>query len=148
MQFETFNRDEAARLIDPVGPVVRVTTGGTLLFNRPAAGFLDEHWAGPRPEVTLLFSAESRTAGVHPLTAAEASGLRLGELWPLKAQRSLGWPQGVSAAEFVKHYRIGAGEYPAGLMRGPGARMVTFVAGPRRSPSQRRAWLARAGAAR
>lgn len=153
MQFETFDRDETTGLTDPAGPLVRVTHGGTLMFNRPAAVFLEEQHGGgaERPEVALLFAAESRTAGVRPLAGAEALTLPAGARWPVRPNRSLGWPYGVSAPEFVERYRIGDGEYPAALRRGPGPRMVAFAArlpaGQRQSPSRGTRGMTQIGAA-
>lgn len=128
MQFETFNRDETTRLTEPAGPLVRVSTRGMLLFNRPAVSFLEEQYgAGPQLEVALLFSAESRTAGVRPLADSD-DGVLAGARWHVRRHRSLSWPAGVQALEFVQRHQIGDGEYPASLLRGPGPRMLTFAA--------------------
>ncbi len=153
MQFVVFDRDQAAVKADggEQGPRVRVSNAGRLVFNRAAAAFLREQYgAGPQLEVALLFAGETRTVGVRPLPDREARETPAGQRWPLVVQRSLVWPFGVSALEFVDHYQLGAGEFDAALMRGPGPRMLTFGAGPapagsRRSPGRGRGLAAAGG---
>jgi hypothetical protein len=132
MQFVTFDRDQvAAGRVQEQGPRVRVRSAGRLVFNRAAGQFLREQYgAGPQLEVALLFAGENRTVGVRPLLDREMREMPDGQRWPLVAQRSTDWPVGVSAGEFVDHFRLGVGEFEASLLRGPGPRMLTFAAGP------------------
>lgn len=123
MRFELFDRDAAAGEPAPVGPVVRVNERGQVLFNAATRAFLQMQ--GAVSEVSLLFDPETRTAAVAPVAVAGNPGTR----WKVGTYRSLEWPVGVSAREFVVHYRVAAGEYPAKLLRGPGPRMVTFEVG-------------------
>ncbi len=128
MEFELFDRDAAIPGGD-AAPMVRVSRTGRLVFNRPAAAFLaDQYGAGLSPQVALLFSAETRTVGVRPLGEQEVARIPVGSRWAVVVQRSVEWPVGVGAPEFVEHYRIGDGESAAVLVRGPGPRMLTFVA--------------------
>lgn len=135
MQFQMFDRQAAAATGRADDVRVQVKRGGRIVFNQAAAGFLREQYgAGPNPVVALLFSAESRAFAVRPLGAEEAKSMPVGTRWPLEVLRSIGWPVSVLALEFVDHYQIAEGEYPATLLRGPGPRMLVFTA-PRRPPS-------------
>ncbi len=127
VHFELFDRDAAdgAVRVQP-GPVVRVDDWGRLQFNGPVWEFLAVQV--DRGPVALLFDAETRTAAVK--VAGERLKDTPGALWALHTMRSTQWPRSVSARPFVKHYRIAVGVYPAGLLRGPGPRMVTFTVGP------------------
>jgi hypothetical protein len=130
VQFEVFNRDAAAEAVDGgmAPPLVRVCPPGRLLFNHAARVFLTQQCepGARRLEVALLFDAQSRTVGVRPL--AEHEQVPAGARWPVVAYRSIDWPVGLSAPEFVACYRLAGGQYAVSLLRGPGPRMVTFVA--------------------
>lgn len=130
MTFERFDRNQVARPDAPAGPVVRVDHTGRLLFNGAAAEFLAmQYGTGPQLEVSLLFDSETRRAAVRPIVRCEE--IPDDARYQVLRMRSTEWPAAVNARTFVEHWRIGAGEYRAQLMRGPGPRMVTFDVGPR-----------------
>jgi hypothetical protein len=130
MQFEMFDRDTADTVGEDLAPTVSVSArDGHLLFNRPAARFLGEQYgAGRSPQVALLFSVETRTAGVRPLAEQEHAVIPVGARWLLVAKRSTEWPVGVHAPEFVEHYQLGEGWAVAVLVRGPGPRNADLPA--------------------
>lgn len=144
MQLEVFNRDTVTgqAVIEP--PLVQVNGNGRLLFNGPAWAFLAMQfaWMHARDEeVVLLFDVETRTAGVQPVPPKTAGPpvTPAGARWRVETMRSVQWPRAVSAGAFVDHYLVAVGQYPAGLVRGPGPRMVTFPVGALRTPGRRTA---------
>jgi hypothetical protein len=147
MRFVIFDREATVAAAADESTLVRVQRG-RLLFNRAACAFLREQYgAGPHPEVALLFCAESRMVGVRPLGEGEAKELSAGTRWPLAGQRSLEWPLAVAGAEFVDHYQVAEGEYLMTGIRGPGPRMLTFLA-PKEPSLKRRRALAETGGGR
>ncbi len=113
----------------PMGPVVRVSQSGRLLFNRQAWALL----AGPlcgRREVALVFDQDARVAGVWPALRHEAPA---SAMLTVDTMRSQEWPHSVQAVLFVDHHQVGLGEYPARLLMD--RQVLTFEVGaPRRRP--------------
>lgn len=136
MRFERFDRDEVAVQREvSAGPVVRVDVVGRVLFNPQAWEFLAmQITPGALCEVALLFDAETRTLAVQPVV--DHQEVPDGARWVARQMRSTTWPRGVNARPFVEYHQVAAGEYLAGLLRGPGPRMVTCAVGaPRPLPA-------------
>lgn len=123
-RFEVFDRNMVEQGL-PAGPLTQVKAG-RLLFNADVWAFLDLH--ARDGHVALLFDRALRVAAVKPADSLlEGSP---GTLWRAEVMRSLEWPRRVRAPQFVEHYQVAEGVFPARLLRGPGPRMVTFPVGP------------------
>jgi hypothetical protein len=132
MRFEVFDRAQTAPKV-PAWPVVQVAGRHRLLFNRPAWSFLSQHSPDVgRFDVSLVFDAEVRCAGVQPVLDDDVPQ---SARFRVVAVRSPQWPWGVNAAPFIEFWQVADGEYPAKLIRGPGPRMVEFEVGRVWQPS-------------
>lgn len=127
MRFELFDRAAIVAGQAPDGPMVRVNVEGRLLLNRQAWLFMYQPLV-TRFEVSLLFDAETRQAGIRP-EAEHLAGVADSTRWPVRPTRSTVWPQRIDAREFVTHYRIAVGSYAAQFVRGPGPRMMVLQVG-------------------
>jgi hypothetical protein len=131
-----FDRDEEDQARMLVGPQVQVNDHGLLMFNPSAWEFMGGQYAvDAHPyEVVLLFDVETRTVAVQPVMARQE--VPAGARWEVKQMRSREWPRAFTARRFVDLWQIGAGTYTAGLLRGPGPRLLTFYVGdPRPLPT-------------
>lgn len=123
MGFEVFD----SKVMERAAPaaMVRVVTrvGWGLLVNRPAWALLAR---GSALGVHLLFDRDARVAGIK-VAGPEASGSTVFEVG---AQRSIDWPVHLSASQFVEHYGMEDGVFPATLDVSSG--VLSFPVGPAR----------------